>query len=586
MNRNANTLFSEVADVKIQRSKFPRNHRHLTALNSGKLVPIFLEQNVLPGDTISLDTETFIRMSTPLHPVFDNSYLDIYYFFVPNRLVMDEWKEFMGENTRSYWDDSMPDIKLPHVNFVGMKVGDNLDDPYYCNYFNTVSDYMRIPILGPDVGNGATIPQNINSSGKTFMTASALPFRAYALIWNEWFRGESYYRPLQIDKGSSDTPALWFVNDYFESASTGGALCPVAKFHDYFTSALPEPQKGPDVYLPLGEFAPVTTRNVDIDTPEHLMNIRLFNGGNITNGSSLGVRVSSGSAGITGTLNAATGSSDLVTPSVNTGAYFSNLWTNLSEATAATINDLRLAFALQRFFEADARGGSRYIELIRVHFGVTSPDARLQRPEYLGGKRIRINMQQVLQTSATDSVSPQGNTAAFSLTADSSSSFTYSATEHGCIIGLACIRTQQTYQYGLGTHWSRRNRTDFYFPTFAHLGEQPIYNREIFLQGTDEDNEVFGYKEAWAEDRYQPSGVTSVFRSNHPQTLDSWHYAERLDSLPTLSEDFISQSSTVIDRTLAVSSELSPQFIADFGFKCNYVRPMPVHSIPGMRNHF
>lgn len=583
MNRNANTLFSEVADVKIQRSRFPRNHRHLTAFNSGKLVPIFLEQNVLPGDTISLDTEVFIRMSTPLHPVFDNSYLDIYYFFVPNRLIMDEWKEFMGENTRSYWDDSMPEIKLPHVYFMGQQVGYEQDSPYYCNYFNTVADYMRIPVLGPDVGNGATIPQQA-SSVKNWFSTSALPFRAYALIWNEWFRGESYYRPLQIDKGSSDTVALWFDNNYFSSASTGGALCPVAKFHDYFTSALPEPQRGPDVYLPLGEFAPVTSRDIENPVPSDPVMLRWMSGNNIANGSTVSIRTPTGTTGPLGYLNADAGS--LTSPSALDNLYFTNLWANLSDATAATINDLRLAFALQRFYETDARGGTRYIEMIKAHFGVTSPDARLQRPEYLGGKRIRINMQQVLQTSSTDSVSPQGNTAAFSLTADSSSSFTMSATEHGVILGLACVRTQQTYQYGLGTHWSRRNRTDFYFPTFAHLGEQPIYNKEIFLQGSDEDDEVFGYKEAWAEDRYQPSGVSSVFRSNHPQTLDSWHYAERLDSLPTLSEDFISQSSTVIDRTLAVSSELSPQFTADFGFKCNYVRPMPVHSIPGMRNHF
>lgn len=283
------------------------------------------------------------------------------------------------------------------------------------------------------------------------------------------------------------------------------------------------------------------------------MIMRNADGSNIGNGTVLSFATQSGSSAAAARL---VDSSDIVSigGSWSQGLNPVNLWTDLESATAATINDLRLAFALQRFYETDARGGTRYIELIKAHFGVTSPDARLQRPEYLGGKRIRINMQQVLQTSATDSVSPQGNTAAFSLTADSSSSFTYSATEHGIILGLACVRTQQTYQYGLGTHWSRRNRTDFYFPTFAHLGEQPIYNREIFLQGTDEDNEVFGYKEAWAEDRYQPSGVSSVFRSNHPQTLDSWHYAERLDSLPTLSEDFISQSSTVIDRTLAVSS--------------------------------
>ncbi len=588
MNRNANTLFSEAADVKIQRSKFPRNHRHLTSLNAGKLVPIFLEQNVLPGDTISLDTETFIRMSTPLHPAFDNSYLDIFYFFVPNRLVMDEWKEFMGENTRSYWDDDMPEIELPHVIFSAQQLSNSTspDDPYYVNYFGTVADYMGVPILTPDdISNGAHVTQGLNAQEN--LTASALPFRAYALIWNEWFRGETTFPPIEIDKGSSDSIALWFVDDYFVSASTGGALCPVAKFHDYFTSALPEPQRGPDVLLPLGDMAVVKTSDEALfdGTGSKALQLQDSTGSMVPNSQRLlgyTVRNNGFVADVQQTINEGSNANS----GEGTGLLPVNLYADLEQATAASINDLRLAFALQRFYETDARGGTRYIEMVRAHFGVTSPDARLQRPEYLGGKRIRINMQQVLQTSSTDSVSPQGNTAAFSLTADTSSSFTYSATEHGIILGLACVRTQQTYQYGLHCHWSRRNRTDFYFPTFAHLGEQPIYNREIFAQGTSEDDEVFGYKEAWGEDRYQPSRLSSVFRSNHPQTLDSWHYAERHNSLPTLSPEFMSQSQAVIDRTLAVSSELSPQFIVDFGFKANYVRPMPVRSIPGLSPHF
>lgn len=563
MSRNANSHFATLPHANIQRSKFKRPSRLLTAFNSGKLVPIYLEKMVLPGDTHSLRTTISIRMSTPIHPVMDDAYLDIYYFFVPNRLIWENFEEFMGENKGSYWTNNQPTFLEPHLTFTQ----DNQPLPALAQ--DSLYDYFANPLLNNLVSNS-----NINSDAAS---CSALPFRAYAKIWNDWFRSEITDVPCVLHTDSQDR-LLTYTSDngYVETAELGGQLCPVSKFHDYFTSALPEPQRGPDVLMPMAGQAPVISGERHDVTGSTVPTVYdLTNGENIVSPGNL-------------ELNAKGRLFRVPTSASTTGTQvmFDSLYADLSLATAASINQLREALALQTFFEANARYGTRYTELLRGHFGVTSPDARLQRPEYIGGKRIRLNMNQVLQTSSTDAASPQGNTAAYSWTVDSSDSFTYSAVEHGMIIGLACVRTNQTYQFGFERSMKTRHLTDYYFPEFAHIGEQPIFNYELYAQGTDEDMEVFGYQEAWGDHRYKPSRITGVMRSNAQQSLDVWHYGEDLTSLPTLSSEFMHQSPDVIDRTLAVQSASQPQFLFNADFDMTSVRPMPMYSIPGLASHF
>lgn len=551
MGRNVNSFFSEnPASLDISRSRFLRNQNIKTSFNAGDLIPFYLDE-VIPGDTVSIDTSKVVRMSTLIAPIFDNIYLDTYFFFVPNRLCWDHWKQFMGENTESAWipetEYTVPQVTAPEG---GWNVG-------------TIADYMGIP------------------TGVSGISVDAMPFRAYALICNEWFRDENLTDPIYIDTGDSNVVGS-NGSAYRTDIIKGGAPFVAAKYHDYFTSALPAPQKGPDVPLPLGQSAMVYAK--DGADSSALSNSAIQFG--VVNGS-----FSSNTWHDIFAYQGQSGAPYMVGASSNTGnttalrLYPINLLADLTTATGTSINQLRQAFQVQKLYEKDARGGTRYIEIIKSHFGVSSPDSRLQRPEYLGGSRVPINIHQVVQTSSTDSTTPQGNTSAYSLTIDSHSDFTKSFTEHGWIIGLCVARYNHTYQQGLERMWSRKVREDYYFPVFANLGEQAIKNKEIFAQGTSEDDEVFGYQEAWAEYRYKPDRVSGELRSQYAQSLDLWHLGDDYETLPRLSDSWIRENKQNIDRTLAVSSSVSHQFIADIFVKNSEVRIMPLYSIPGLIDH-
>ena len=554
MSRNVNSFFSEnPASLDISRSRFERGQSHKTTFNCGELIPFYLDE-VLPGDTMSIDTAKVVRLSTLISPIMDNIYLDTYFFFVPNRLVWEHWKEFMGENTQSAW--------IPQVQYSVPE----LHSPTNGWDEGSIADYFGIP------------------TGVKGIAVNALPFRMYALICNEWFRDENLTDPIFID--TTDANAIGERRDstgpYTATASKGGKPFMVAKYHDYFTSALPAPQKGPDVLLPIGTMAPVKTLFTDniqaVGSGLPAMHFRDANTGLIVSGErQLFINESNGND------NLRAGNSTVTTA---VGSYLvpSNLYTDLSVATGSSINQLRQAFQVQKLYEKDARGGTRYTEIIRSHFGVASPDARLQRPEYLGGSRVPINVTQVVQNSET-ATTPQGHTSAYSLTIDSHSDFTKSFTEHGFVIGLMCARYTHTYQQGIERFWKRSLREDYYFPVFANLGEQAIKNYEIYAQGTNVDDQVFGYQEAWAEYRYKPNRVSGMFRSNYAQSLDFWHLADDYNALPTLSDSWIREDPNTVDRVIAVSSRVSDQFIADIYVKNISVRPMPVYSVPGLIDH-
>ena len=576
MNRNSNSRFAQAPQVDIQRSTFDRSSGHKTTFNAGKLVPIYVDE-VLPGDTFEMKTSAIIRGSTPIFPVMDNANLDIYFFFVPNRLVWDHWKEFNGENTTSKWEQTV-EYSIPQMAPPPAEPGTVPSKPAGWEK-GTLADYMGIPTgVGP--GASQTNPE---------YTVNHLPFRAYCLIWNEWFRDQNLQDPLLIDTGDSQTNGTHLVPEgnptvsQNQAALTGANLLPVNKYFDYFTGALPEPQKGPEVLLPLGNTAPViTNQNPNSILPQYGVTFKSDQFTEVGKTHNLSIQVTGKKYGKMVADNKAT------TTLEAQNAVPNNLIADLGNATAATINELRLAFQLQRLYERDARGGTRYIEIIKSHFGVTSPDARLQRPEYLGGERIPINIDQVIQTSATtEGTTPQGNTAAYSLTGSQGSYFKHSFVEHGYVLGLACVRTEHTYQQGLEKIWNRKNRFDFYWPALANIGEQAILNKEIYLQDSKAMNEeAFGYQEAWAEYRYKPSRVSSAFRSNITiGSLDAWHYADYYEALPVLSAEWVQETYKNVDRTLAVQSTLEDQYIADFWFKCKCTRPMPIYSIPGLIDH-
>lgn len=546
MNRNTNEHFSSIPQIDINRSRFDRSHSLKTTFSSGKLIPIMFEE-VLPGDTVTLDTSVVCRMSTPIFPVMDSCFLDIYYFFVPNRLVWEHWKEFMGEDTATSWDTptnyQIPQM-YPHYE-------EQLS--YYSFFEGSLSDYMGLPI--GEMNNNFGVSQ--------------LPFRAYYLIWNEYFRAQALQDPVYFSKGDSDLTISplsdYDPSNYVNTAFNSLALMPVGKFHDYFTSCLPSPQKGQPVVLPLGTSAPVFTGDRNSLFLDSYPVLEGYFPGSAQYGDIVANK------------------DDGPYPEDMTFSP-SNLYADLSNATSATINDLRTAITIQQFMEMEARGGSRYTEIIKTFFGVTSPDARLQRPEYLGGKQIPINVDQVVQTSGTTATSPLGNTAAFSLTGDNDNSFTYSSTEHGIILGLCCVRPKHTYQQGIEKKWSRKQRFDFYFPVFANISEQPVFTRELDAENLSNgsSDDVFGYQEAWADYRYNNNRVTGGFRKNSSDSLYPWLYADFYGATPVLSNDFINEDPSLIENTLAYQGNPYVQFLADFYFNSIWTRPMPVYSIPGL----
>ncbi|UDN67648.1 major capsid protein [robinz microvirus RP_82] len=523
-----NHTFSQVPKAEIPRSSFDRSSGYKSTINSGYLTPLFCDE-VLPGDTFSLNMSVFARLATPLHPIMDNMFISSFWFFVPLRLVWTNFQKFMGEQANP--GDSI-DYLVPQMSPGAGGYG-----------AQGIYDYLGLPV------------------GVAGFNHSSLPLRAYNLIWNEWFRDQNLQNSVTVPKGDTNDPTSTYT------------LLRRGKRHDYFTSALPWPQKGPGMSIPLGTTAPIlglTTAGATF-TASAGAQIGVTAVGDIPVGTPVVATSAAAAISVTGQ------SLGLASPT-NRPQVFADL----SNASAATINQLRQAFQVQKLYERDARGGTRYTEIVRAHFNVVSPDARLQRPEYLGGGQSSVSVHQVPQTAQADD-SPTGTLGAYGTAAFSGHGFSKSFTEHGIILGMVSVRADLNYQQGLNRMWSRRTKLDFYWPALAMIGEQTILNKEIYCQGTAADENVFGYQERFAEYRYRPSIITSQMRSSYAQSLDTWHLAQDFIALPALNAAFI-QDDPPIARIIAVPTE--PQFILDAFFKLRCARPMPVFGVPGLIDHF
>jgi hypothetical protein len=524
--------------MKASRTRFNRDQTILTTFDSGKLIPFYVDE-VLPGDTFNVDTAAIIRMSTPKYPVMDDAFIDFYYFYCPNRILWDNFKHFMGEIEATPWMPSK-EYAVPQIIIKGTDAEPKPNE-------RSILDYMGVP-----------------TKIKKEFSINALPIRAYVKIWNEFFRDENVDNTAVLKTDDANVNYEFGKEDWVQEAENnaykGGNLLPVNKFHDYFTSCLPYPQRGPAVALPMeGNAAVKLYKSAKLaETQPEAYTIDLSTNGEILN-----------SAAIDGKKPAVVTGSDKA-------AY---LGTDLGSVTAATINDLRKAVAVQQYYEALARGGSRYREQVQALWNVTISDKTVQVPEYLGGGRYHVNINQIVQTAANDKL-PLGETGAMSVTPVNESSFTKSFEEHGFVIGVCCVRHNRSYQQGLERFWSRRDRLDYYVPQFANLGEQPVKKKEIMLTGTTTDEETFGYQEAWADYRMKPNRVSGLMRSNATGTLDFWHYADNYSRVPTLSQDWMEEGKTEIARTLVVQNE--PQFFGAIRIANKTTRRMPLYSVPGL----
>lgn len=644
MNQNEETRFLEAPNISLSRSSFKRNYRNITTFNNGQLIPFFCEEIILPGDTVKAQTTAIIRTQTPFQPVLDNMYADIYYFWVPYRQVWRNWKAFMGENIEGAWV-SNTEYEVPQINYVIQpKLASHLFDAGANRYNNitpaqivkvftsnepgeftdsngakhnfvivipnnfdredydflkgiktekTIADYLGISqsdknydieIASSGNWNAGTLeitlktPNEIKAQLKTIQI-SALPFRAYQLIYDNWFRNQNYIAPKDLEELMSDADKD-FMSD---NAMLGGNPLKIMRFKDYFASCLPAPQKGTPVTMPLGTTAPVIGNG---------MTLGLTNG---TNNGGLGQIYGTSDLqpfkDIYGSTTSATNPSGVLGNAfggaigVTTDNEKSGLIADLSEAVAATVNALYLAFATQKILVKDSRGGTRYPEVLNTHFGVTVQDIQMQIPEYLGGKRIPLQMEQIPSTNKS-TTSNIGDTGAISHTVLSDIGFTKSFTEHGLIMGIIATRADHTYSQGIHRNYFAKKRLDFYTPELANIGERPTYNKEIFVQGTDEDNEVWGYNEAWSEMRTGKKLVTAEMRTTYDQSLDIWHYGDKYENLPVLGQEWLEEPTLYVDRTLTIQSEIADQMFGDIITQTVFTRPMPIYSIPGIMEHY
>lgn len=568
MNRNNERHFNKVPETHVSRTRFNRDQNILTTFDAGKLIPFYVDE-VLPGDTFSVNTAAIIRMTTPKYPVFDDAYIDFYYFYCPNRILWDNFNRFMGEADEEPWRPTRT-YKVPCIEICNEE-GEGAKRPYPDT--NSILDYMGVPARIIKKGDTGSVKVN------------ALPIRAYVKIWNEFFRDQNVGNPAVFITGDEDikyttggeNESKVDEETILKYAVNGGYCLPVNKFHDYFTSCLPYPQRGPETNIPiqLEGTAPVyvgDNTKALTGSEQSWNNLRVYaasdpNWNNAKNGNRLEAY-----------------GSVITEPTSTMPNNQISLHTSLYEASAVniTINELRQAFAVQHYYEALARGGSRYREQVRALFGVSISDKTVQVPEYLGGGRYHVNINQIVQTSGqqAENDTPIGETGAMSVTPINESSFTKSFEEHGFVIGVMCVRHNHSYQQGLERFWSRTDRLDYYYPQFANLGEQPVKKKEIMVTGKATDDETFGYQEAWADYRMKPNRVSGKMRSNADGTLDFWHYADNYDTVPTLSQEWMKEGKTEIERTLIVQNE--PQFFGAIRVMNKTTRCMPLYSVPGL----